>query len=237
MATATRKGAARSRAKKKQKGGVKGRSWNWGHTNTLVLDTKKWTKDARLRLPAPKDSVLGCVFAAMEKLKKASDDELQDECEKMGLGKITRQQPRKQVQVKLRRLRRWGVVARDKHTKKARRRRERERGKVVEKRTEAAAPAKSPVAARKRPAAKPNAAVPAPPATKAVQRPVKVAKPPARPNRPVRTAKPATAHPKANGGVPKTPKVAPPLPPAETPAAIAVPAAASEPPMMEQGTD
>lgn len=234
MATATRKGAARARASK-HKGGVKGRSWNWGHSNSFVVDTKKWTKDARLRLPANPKSVLGCIFRAIQKLKRATDDDVLDECLRMGLS--TKQNKRKQVQIKLRRLRRWGVVARDKNTKKAKRRKDRERrtATVVKERTAPAA-GSGPVAAKKRATGKPAAAQAANTATKASRVARKATKPAPRPSPRPKAAKPPAGQPKAKVGAPKQPKPATgPTPVAEPTPVPAAPAA--EPQMMEQGTD
>lgn len=239
MATATRKGAARAHTTK-HKGGVKGRSWNWGHTNTFIVDTKKWTKDARLRLPANPKSVLGVVFRAVQKLKRASDNDILAECLKSGLS--TKQNKRKQVQIKLRRLKRWGVVARGKNTKKEMRRKNREKrtATVVKERTAPAA-GTAPVATKKRPTGKPKAAGGADTASKAATRPVKATKPAPRPNAPVRTPKPPAGQPKAKAGAPKRAKVPPATPVAaepvpETPAPPVVPTT-DEPSMMEQGMD
>lgn len=248
MATATKKGAARARASK-YKGGVKGRSWNWGHTNSFVLDTKKWTKDARLRLPANPKSVLGCVFRAVQKLKRASDDDILAECLRVGLS--TKQNKRKQVQIKLRRLKRWGVVARDKNTKKALRRKNRERrtATVVKERTTTKA-GTAPVAQKKRPTEPPNAAQDGNTASKAPARPVKATKPATRPSRPVRTPKPPVGQPKADGGASKAAKPGtvptvrpdtdgyPGTAPTEEPdPKFSAERAADEPRIMEQGMD
>ena len=117
MARAAKKVPASATAKTRP-GGKKGRTWNWKFKNTYVSDQKKWTKEARLTLPAPKDTVRGCIFAALVAVKKGTDKEIEDAAIKMGLGKLTTQSTKKQVQMKLRRFAKHGVVLREKNTKK-----------------------------------------------------------------------------------------------------------------------
>jgi hypothetical protein len=209
MATATRKGAARPADKAKTKGkarGPVGRTWNWGHTNTFVTDTKKWTKDARMSLPYPKTSVMGCVFAAIQHLKKGTDEEILDECLKRNLEDITSQGPRKQVQIKLRRLKRWGVVERAKHTKKEAKHRS---ATVVEKRTATPGRSTARPTTPKPPTGKPRAAVAPQGGTRPSRVAPKVVSATPGPTGPARKRKPATGQPKAKAGVPKRPKVTP----------------------------
>lgn len=120
MARAAKKVSARKTTKRQ--GGKKGRTWNWKFNNVYVADQKKWTKEARLTLPAPKDTVRGCIFAALVAVKKGSDKDIEAAAIKMGLEKLTTQSTKKQVQMKLRRFAKHGVVLREKNTKKMQRR-------------------------------------------------------------------------------------------------------------------
>lgn len=181
-AAKTTRGKAAAK-KKAHRGGAKGRKWTWGHVNIFITDTKKWHKDARIKLPGSKHTVRGVVFRAMQQLKKGSDDTVIALCEKMGIKHLTKQNARKQVQMKLRRLRRWGVITRAKHTKKAKR--------------------ASAVARQPKPVTKPVKATPPPARPKP---PVKKAKPPiGQPKAPAAPKKRPTPKPKPVAPVPTPP--------------------------------
>lgn len=205
MARTKKKTAGRAAAKKKRsgsfRGGIKGRSWNWGHLNTYVPSQKAWAKDARLRLPASKTTVRGVIFNALRHVKKGTDDEILAVALKLGLAQITKQSPRKQMQVKLRRFAKWGVVVRFAHTKKAERRAKAKGGHAVPiaaRRASVRSPRpKPPVATRltakaTRPTAKGKAKGKANPVRRASLPPVARKRNPAHPNKPVRVRKPVT---------------------------------------------
>lgn len=220
MARTAKKAAHNTAAKKTKtktnRGGVKGRSWTWGHVNIFITDTKKWSKDARLRLPGSKMTVRGIVFRAMQQLKKGSDETVIATAVKMGLKNVTKQNVRKQVQMKLRKLRRWGVITRAKHTKKARRSSTKARStKPVSQPVKVAAPSNRATAPARKP--KPAIGQPKPPA--------------ASKKRPVPKPKPAPAK--------RTPKPAPSPVPAEapSPAAPAPAPTAAEPEILEQSSE
>ena len=234
MARAAKKVPASATAKTRP-GGKKGRTWNWKFKNTYVSDQKKWTKEARLTLPAPKDTVRGCIFAALVAVKKGTDKEIEDAAIKMGLGKLTTQSTKKQVQMKLRRFAKHGVVLREKNTKKMlrhelRAQRAAERLEAKQKKNAKTATARPPVP-RPAPASRPAVPVPAvrpprkaaPKAVKAVAPvpappvpPVPVSPNPAKPPRPRLRAKapgpvaaPAPGPTPVPAGEPETPPPAP----------------------------
>ncbi len=94
-----KKASAKNRAPERTKRAHKG----WGQTWEFVKELPD------IETPR-KDSVFGCVYYALRGIKKGSVTEVVDEAERLGLKKHTQQSTRKQVQVKLRRMRRKGVA-------------------------------------------------------------------------------------------------------------------------------
>jgi hypothetical protein len=248
--TAAKSFASAAARKTSARGGKKGRHWNWGHKNSFVSDTKQWTKDARLRLPAPKNTVIGCVYAAVVHCGKGDDDKIIAQCQKMGIDKITKQGVRKQVQLKLRRFAKWGVIERTKNTRKALRKAK--RFKLVG--TPKSAPstvAPKASAPKTRATGRPAVRRPAPPTqtprnARPARRPARTAKavatvapvgPPAppRPSRPVAARKRPTGNAGAKKQAAKRPAVEPAAPP--TPAAQPAPPEPAAPNAAEIATE
>jgi len=201
----TAKEVAASKTAKKARGGKPGRKWTWNFANTYVADQKKWTKEARLTLPAPKDTVRGCIFAALVQVKTGTDKDILEAALKLGLEKLTKQSARKQVQMKLRRFAKHGVVVRDKQTKKKMRRAARD-ARAAERAITRKTATKQPVLVVKKTA---PAAPPAPART----RPVRAPRPPA----PAGVTAPRKAAPRkaaAAPGLGAAPAPGTPVPPA-----------------------
>lgn len=80
-----------------------------GHTYTFLKTPK---------VEPGKDTIMGCVYYATRKLKTASVEAIMDGAMKLGLNKITHQDPRQQTQVMLRRLASDNIVRKEKPVKK-----------------------------------------------------------------------------------------------------------------------
>lgn len=65
------------------------------------------------RIEPPKDGVYGCVLAALRKIKKGTVEEVTEQAMKEGLHKATKQNPKIQTQIKLRRLVRLGSAKKE----------------------------------------------------------------------------------------------------------------------------
>jgi hypothetical protein len=91
----------KQRAEKKDKRNNKG--WN-----------QKFTFVKLPKIEPPKESVYGAVLAALRKVKSGTVAEIADEAGKQGLHKLTKQNPRIQTQIKLRRLVRLGSAKKEK---------------------------------------------------------------------------------------------------------------------------
>jgi hypothetical protein len=133
MKTASKKRPAKKERKRANKG--------WGQKFVFVKV---------MRIEPPKESVFGCVYQALRKMKTGTVQELTEEAMRQGLNKYTKQNPRIQTQIKLRRLVREGSAKKEKIAKSKKVEKEKAETKPV------AAPAKKAVA--KKPAAKAPAA-------------------------------------------------------------------------------
>ena len=101
----TKKRAVRKKSAKRDKRPNKG----WGQVYVFIKAPK---------LEPPQDGVFGAVYYALRSLKKGNVAEVTEEAMKKGLHKFTKQNPRVQVQIKLRRLVRIGSAKKEKEKSK-----------------------------------------------------------------------------------------------------------------------
>jgi hypothetical protein len=102
--------------------GIVGRKWTWGYINTFQ-PVEKWTKQGRLTRPLPRDTIAGCVYYAMRRVKKGTDLRILEAALDEGLAALTVQDMMPRVQRELRVMAKLGVIKRTKSQRKKPKRR------------------------------------------------------------------------------------------------------------------
>lgn len=105
--------------KRSRRHGASGRKWTWGYLN-IFQPVSKWTIHGRLIRPTTRDTIPGCVYYAIKRIKRGSDALVHRAACEDGLRSLTRQKTYPRVQAELRLLARLGVIKRTKHLKDTR---------------------------------------------------------------------------------------------------------------------
>lgn len=91
--------------------GITGRKWTWGYVN-VFQPVHKWTVRGRLVRPTLRTTIPGCIYYAMKRVKRGTDDRIHRAALDDGLETLTVQPTFSRVQKELRLLQKLGVITR-----------------------------------------------------------------------------------------------------------------------------
>lgn len=111
----------RKRTKKKttKRHGLVGRKWTWNILNTFQK-TSKWTVRGRLIRPTLRNTIPGCIYYAMKRIKRGTDARVHAAACADGLELLTIQPTFRRVQAELRLLAKLKIIKRVSHKRRRR---------------------------------------------------------------------------------------------------------------------